>query len=330
LNNQENENPCCDHSVVTHCILPQYHHHKNLKVLALVECDLTDDKVICLADFLHIRGGIAELSLRSNRKLTGRGLKIICQAPVMKRLDLSLCDLEPPCAEAVAQGIAARPWPVEELLLAGNYRMGSPGLLALTAAGCCQKMVALNLSYCDCKYYRSVMILNALARLDATTTLRRVAIHGMVVGNELVATALQQLLSSGTPLRSIQLNDPKDPKPMNASQLRIVWQGVQQSYDLEELLIDSRHTPEELQVWHEIDFTLRLNAAGRRILRSPPNEPRVYSGFPVQPVDDWFQVLEKAGNDTQEHDDHLEVLFWIVREGADHFEQRERELQQQK
>ena len=175
------------------------------------------------------------------------------------------------------------------------------------------------------------MILNALARLDATTTLRRVMIHGMVVGNELVATALQQLLLSGTPLRSIQLNDPKDPKPMNAAQLRIVWKGVQQSYDLEELLIDSRHTPEEMQVWHEIDFTLRLNAAGRRILRSPPNEPRVYSGFPVQPVDDWFQVLEKAGNSDQaEHDDHLEVLFWIVREGADHFEQRERERQQQK
>jgi len=317
----------CDHSVITHCILHQYGHHPNLKVLQLVECELTDDKLISLADFLHIRGGVAELSLRSNRKLTGRGLKIICQAPVMKRLDLSLCDLEAADGVAVAQGMAARPWPIGELVLAGNYRMENVGLLALTAPATCQKIVALNMSYCDCKYYRSVMILNALSRLHETTTLRRIQLHGTFVGNDLVATALKQLLMSGTPLRSIQLNDPKDPKPMNAAQLRTVLEGVQQSYDLEELVIDTLNNPAELKVWRDIDFALRLNCAGRRILRSH-QEPIGYQGFPVAPADDWFQVLEKAGG--QEDGDNLEVLYWIVREGADHFEQRERLLQQKK
>ena len=112
---------------------------------------------------------------------------------------------------------------------------------------------------------------------------------------------------------------------MSASQLRTVLKGVQQSYDLEELSIDTFNNPEERQVWQEINFALRLNCAGRRILRTQ-QDPIDYQGFKVAPADDWFQVLEKAG----EQEGGLEVLFWIVREGADHFEQRERSLQQQK
>lgn len=320
---KEEENHC-DHSVITHCILQQdFGHHQNLKVLSLAECDLTDDRVISLADFLHLRGGLAELSLRNNRRLTGRGLKIICQAPVMKRLDMSLCDLEARDAKAIAEGIAARPWPVEEVVLAGNYRLDNTGLLAMTASSCCQKVVSLDMSYCDNKYYRSVLILNALSRLEETTSLRRLKLHGTFVSNDLVADALKHLLMSGTPLRSIQLNDPKDPKPMNANQLRTVLEGVQQSYEIEELMIDTLRSPQELEIWHEIDFSLRLNMAGRRILRTH-EDPIDYQGFPVAPADDWFEVLEKAGV----QDENLEVLFWIVREGADHFCERERSLQQ--
>lgn len=211
-----------------------------------MECDLTDDSVICLAEFLHLRGGLAELLLRGNRELTGRGLKIICQAPVMQRLDLSLCDLDSNDASAIAEGIAARPWPVEELILAGNYRLENPGLLALTASSCCQKIVALNLSYCDCKYYRSVLILNALSRLNETTSLRRLTLHGTRMGNDIVAQALHELLLSATPLRSIQLNDPKDPKPMSAKQLRTVLEGVKKSYEIEDLAIDTLRSTEEI------------------------------------------------------------------------------------
>ena len=308
--------PKCDHSVVTHCIVQQYDRHPHLKVLSLIECDLTDEKVINLAEFVHIRGGVAELSLRSNRKLTGRGLRLICQAPVMKKLDLSLCDLMCEDAVAVAAGIARRPWPIEELLLAGNYRMGSMGILALTHQKCCQKIVSLNMSYCDCTDYRVVLILNALTSLEPSATLlQRIKLHGSLVANDSVARALQQLLASASALRSIQLHDPHDPKPMSASQLRTVLNGVQQSYNLEELVIDSLPTTENWEIWKQVDFVLRLNISGRRILRSQGKPPHKYPGFPVDPPDDWFQVLEKAGNES------LDVLHWIVRQSsADHFQ----------
>lgn len=304
----------CDHSVVTHCIVPHYHRLAHLKTLSLIECDLTDSKVIELAQFLHIRGGISVLVLRSNRRLTGQGLRMICQAPVMKKLDLSLCDLESEDVLAVAQGIAARPWPVEELLLAGNYRMGTVGLLALTHQNCCQKMVSLNISDCDAKEYRLVLVVNALAALQPCTTLQRIQIHGSWVASDAVAEALHRLLISDSALRSIQLDDPQQPKPLTPSQLKLVLAGLQQNYEMEELTIDFLHTIENVRVWKDVSFFLRLNIAGRRILRSQAKPPRAYSGFPVAPVDDWCRVLEKAGNDS------LNVLNWIVRNSSEaHF-----------
>lgn len=309
--------PKCDHSVVTHCILQQFNRLPYLKALSLYECDLTDANAVDLAEFLQIRGGIAELSVRSNRKLTGKGLRLLCQAPVMKKLDLSLCDLDGDDAKAVAQGIALRPWPVGELALAGNYRVGTMGLLALMHQKCCQKMVSLNMSYCDAKDYRVILVLNALAGLPPGTTLQRIKLQGSLVANDAVATALQRLLTSGSSLRSIQLNDPKDPKPMRSLQLRKVLAGMQQNYELEELLIDSLPTTENLLIWKELNFYLQLNVAGRRALKSqqkPP--PRAYLGFPVAPADDWFQVLEKAGANNS-----LDTLYWIVRQSsATHFQ----------
>jgi hypothetical protein len=316
-----------DHCIVTRCLLQQYRQHAHLKALLLIDCDLTDDKVTCLADFLHIRGGIAELVLRSNRKLTGRGARMICQAPVMQKLDLSLCDLDSDDVHAVAEGLAARPWPVQQLLLAGNYRMGSMGLLALTQPRCSEKIVALDVSYCDNKDYRLVMVLDSLGSLPLGTTMREISMHGGMVASNVVAGALQRLLETGNSMRSIRLNDPHDPKPMNATQLRMVLTGLQDNYELEELEIDTVERDGEVSaLWKEITFHLHLNQAGRRILRSSDKKPRVYCGFPVAPVADWCQVLENAGAD-----DDLTVLYWIVRRGSDQFGpmQRSRKLRQQ-
>jgi hypothetical protein len=80
-------------------------------------------------------------------------------------------------------------------------------------------------------------------------------------------------------------------------------------------VIDSLPTTENWEIWKQVDFVLRLNISGRRILRSQGKPPHKYPGFPVDPPDDWFQVLEKAGNES------LDVLYWIVRQSsADHFQ----------
>lgn len=305
--------PTVDSCVVSQCLVHQYHQLQQMKSLCLVDCQLTDEKVICLADFLHIRGGLSKLSLRSNRLLTGRGLRIICQAPVMRSLDISLCDLDTEDAQEIAQGIATRPWPVGKLLLDGNYRIGTMGLLCLTRQKVCQKIVSLSMNYCDNKDYQAVLVLNALASLKPDTTLQRIALHGSMAGNDVVVVALEKLLSQSNCLRSIQLNDPQSPKPMKPNQLRRVLSGLRENYEIEELCIDSlRYAPEENAIWKEIDFFLRLNTAGRRVVK--PEKPlRVYPGFPAPTQDDWFQVLEKAGQDD------LTVLFWIVRQSAYNF-----------
>jgi hypothetical protein len=308
-----------DHCVVRSCVVHHLLHLERLKVLNLTECDLTDRDAIALADFIYIRGGLSILSLRNNRRLTHAGLRILAQAPVMQRLDLSLCDLIPEDAQALAMGIASRPWPIHQLWLAGNYQMGSMGLLAMASnPQCLEKVAELDLSYCDSKAYQAVLVLNALTRsLEPNSTLRKIAIQGSCVGNDAVAEALANLLAKNTSLRSIRLDDHQAPKPMNAEQLRIILQGVQNNYELEELSLDkpsSGANHAESLAWNEINFLLRLNAAGRRLLVTK-DKPREYSGFSMPPPDDWFQVLAKAGD----CDNELTVLYWMVRHGADRF-----------
>jgi hypothetical protein len=299
------------------CVIHHLLHLERLKVLNLTECDLTDADAIALADYIYIRGGLSILSLRNNRRMTRAGLRILAQAPIMQRLDLSLCDLMPEDAQALALGIASRPWPIHQLWLAGNYRMGSMGLLAMASnPQCLEKVVELDLSYCDSKAYQAVLVLNALSsNLEPNSTLRKILIQGSCVGNDAVAEALANLLSKNTSLRSIRLDDHQAPKPMNAAQLRTILQGVQHNYELEELRLDrpdSNFSDIEPSVWNEINFLLRLNAAGRRLLVTK-DKPREYSGFSMPPPDDWFQVLAKAGD----YDNELTVLYWMVRHGAD-------------
>jgi hypothetical protein len=182
-------------SVVTHCILQQYQRLNCLKSLALIDCDVTVDIAMELAQFLHIRGGIAELSLRSNRTLSGPGLRLICQAPVMRRLDLSLCDLDGSDAVAVAEGIALRSWPIEEMALAGNYRIDAIGLQALLHPCCCQKIVSLDLSYCAVSSDQVISLFEALESLRPEhCLLRRLVLRGSVVANDTVVMALETLL----------------------------------------------------------------------------------------------------------------------------------------
>jgi hypothetical protein len=337
-------------SVVTHCILPQYRSLLQLKSLALIDCDVTGDIAIQLSEFLHIRGGIADLSLRSNRKLSltssggENGLRMICQAPVMRKLDLSLCDLDGLDVAAIADGIASRPWPIGEVVLAGNYRMEYMGLNALLQTVCCEKMVALDVSYCGVTSDRLVKVFNSLTLFTpGNTLLRRMVLRGSVTTSDLVVVALQELLQSECPIRSLHLHDPHEPKPMTLKQLRMIADCMENNYDLEELLIDhdvnidTEHTGRTMDVtsiWKDLNFYLQLNKAGRRILRTPrpvmsqtmisgptSSQPRSFPNHPLQsilynmPDDDWFRVLEKAGKG-----DSLDVLNWIVRHsGENHF-----------
>jgi len=132
--------------------------------------------------------------------------------------------------------------------------------------------------------------------------------------------------------------------------------GLRLNYEVEELQFDSLRNEHELSIVKKMDFFIRLNRAGRRILLSPPlpghqrinlkrqkcdrgdsaissvhhiNQSRrqishkskmtaqdgrdTRQQVKQKPDEEWFQVLEKAGED-------LDVLFWIVRESAERFD----------
>jgi hypothetical protein len=325
--------PNCDHSVVSRVIVRHVHDHERLKTLKLVDCDLNDHQANLLADFLHVRGGIANLSLRNNRTLGERGLAVICQAPIITSLDLSLCDLDGKAAAAIARSIAARPWVLGELVLCGNYQIDTRGMLALTSQACCDKLLALDISYCDFSDTKAVETLLSLKKLDSSTKLRQITMQGARVASGDATLALCQLLQSENSLRVVRINDRSvpDPRMLSIQQLRNIVAGVKDNYELEQLELDSHRpernsshnrnaaasafsTREEMALWQELEFYLRLNRAGRRILRVKGKFARCnnpWRGSREKNVD-WFDVVAGAGDD-------MDVLYWIVRESVDRF-----------
>lgn len=325
-------------SVITHCILQQYQKLSRLKSLSLIDCGVTGDIAIDLAQFIHIRGGIAELSLRSNRKLSitskvgQSGIRMICQAPIMRKLDLSLCDLDGTDIVHAANGIAARTYPIGEVKLSGNYRMDNSGLNAMLQPLCCQKMLILNVSHCSITSDRLVNILNTLAQLKAyNTLLRRVVLCGAKVSNDAATIALHNLLLSDCPIRSIDLHDAQEPKPLTWEQMQRIANAISTNYEMEELIFHHRcREYVDCQLRNDLEFYFQLNQVGRRILRAPlhPTIPIILSSQVLlhrhlspsmrslitcnaSTTNDWYQVLEKAGAA-----DNLDTLYWIIRHGG--------------
>jgi len=367
----------CNHSVISRVLVHMYH-HGSLKSIQLTDCDITDKDAVDLAEYLHIRGGLARLSLRGNSRYLGRrGLRMICQAPVMQQLDLSLCDLDPIDVQVVAASIAKRPWPLGELVLCGNYRMDTPGLIALTAPACCDKLIGLNISYCDVGPVKAKKFLESLwQNLSPSSALQQINMQGCRLRGRDgdVADALRRILQKNSSLRVVKINDPSDPQNMGAPELLHLLAGLEFNYEVEELHVDSLANDQESLIRRDMDFLIRLNRAGRRVLRaSPPNpahqqvkrreEPLTRHSTGItnsasgsshggsksprnvlqvlqqqtarttvrttrqleqqkrkQSDEEWFRVLEKAGADNEE----LDVLFWMVREGADRFDSNAR------
>ncbi|GKY99038.1 hypothetical protein MPSEU_000859500 [Mayamaea pseudoterrestris] len=303
--------------VLVHCKLG------HLKSLALIDCGLTDETAVLLADYLHAKGGIANLSVRNNRSIGARGWSRLTQAPIMERLDASLCDMTCVEVQAVAQGIVQRPWPLSALWLNGNYRIDVPGLVAITSPTCCEKIVALDLSYCEIGDYKALKTIMNLQKMTPKARLEQLTMHGSFVSGAEVSNELTLLLKNSSSLRVVRLNDPSTPKVFGVSQLQGLLTSLRDNYDVEELKIDSNGSPDEEHILQEMDFLMRLNRAGRRIFRSQNQHPHQQQrqlleqrGVPKRrgsnDDDEWFETLERAGQD-------LDVLFWMVKQSADRF-----------
>lgn len=302
----------CDHCIVSRVLMQlRGTYFPRLKSLHLQDIGMKDCHAVMLADFLHIRGGLETLILRNNRSLGPRGVAVICQAPITKTLDLSLCDMDPETAVALAPSIAARSFPLGELLICGNYRMGTPALLQLFQPAVCRKLKALNASYCDINDHRVNEMINAMSSLDNSSRLERLIVNGSLVTNDRTAMSWATMLEKNlSPLRCIHMDDPKQPKMWNLHQLQILAEGLQNNYEVEDLKFDTFFKSLELRsILSKIQFFLRLNRAGRRILLQRGND--------ADENIDLFDVIARGGDD-------LDVTYWLVRHSADLFGQRTR------
>jgi hypothetical protein len=338
---------CWSDRGVVSWVIVHLHRLERLATLELVDCNVTDKQANQLADFLHVRGGtrVSRLSLRLNRRLTSDGLRVLCQAPVMDQLDLSLCELYSIEAKVVAASIAKRPWPLRELVVCGNSQIGASGWMALTSQECCRRLTVMNLSYCVSTRAQAAVILDSLGRnLSSTSTLQEIIMHGCAqmrdqVGDSIFSESLCRLLRQNSSLRAVRLSSSNSARRLRCSEawspkdLSRVLEALRANYDMEVLLYDSwrcdwaEEEPSATlgEIRNGMDFVLRLNQAGRRHLldrqnlRLPPvqgrRSPKAESASKVWD-DEWLQVLEKAGRDD------LDVLYWVVREGADRFEAR--------
>ena len=310
----------CDHCVVSRAIVDLHTYLPRLNQLFLQDVGLNDKHAVMLADYLHIRGGVHVLSVRNNRQLGAHGAAVLCQAPIFERLDLSLCDMNPMTAEAIAPALAGRHSVLPELILSGNYRMGPRAIEALTGPIVRNIVQKLDLSYCDLTDSRSVSVLRSLQN----SKLQHLCLSGCHVSNEMAIDALVQLLrSSGTRLRTLRLDDPHRPSGFSAPQLRQILAALRNNYELEELVVDAMCTNREwTQISKEMDFYLRLNKCGRRILlcrdetatRSKLTNTKKKASSPEKLDLEWIQVLET----TQAQDD-FDMLYWMVRHSADRF-----------
>ena len=306
----------CDHNIVSRVLIHCKFEH--LRSLALVDCGITDRTAMMLADYLHIRGGIARLNVSGNRLIGPRGWGILIQAPVIQKFDACICNLTCCDALAIASSMIKRPWPLGELLLRGNYRIDTPGFLALTSSACCDKLLALDLSYCDIGDNKALKIVKNLQRLQSTALLQQISLQGSLVSGLDVSSELSRLLQGNTSLRIVRLNDPYNPRVFCSTQLEGLLTGLSQNYNVEEMYLDSNQFPEEVRILKDMDFFMRLNRAGRRVLRAPVASANQQSSTPLEQGkeldlnEDWLKVLERAGDD-------LDVLFWMVKESADRF-----------
>lgn len=272
--------------------------HPHLTELYLVDCGLTDRTAELLADYMHLRGGLQELSVRSNRALGCKGVQLLVQAPISRKLDLSLCDLGPIEVEALANALQNRQWPLHHLLLCGNYRLDIEGVVAMTQPETLAKLVHLDMSFCDLGDYKTTVLFEALIKARSPT-LQHVTLQGCRLLSNDVVDCLCRLLRANTNIRFLTLDNPASPSGMSLAQLQKVTGCLRDNFHVEELRLDRVRHHEEAYCWQQVAFYIRLNQAGRRVLLGGSRA-------------DWVKALSRSNHD-------MELSYWMVLNSAAHF-----------
>ena len=293
-----------------------------LTSLSLVDCDVLDEEVDILVNYLWQRArasAVETLSLRSNRHMSPSALQKLAQAPVSHSLDLSLCDITNSGASALARAFASENrigWRqrnsvvLKELTISGNYQIDERGFTALYSVVPYQ-VQHWNMSYCDITENQSLVILEELTTPLSLPTipLQELTLQGLKMHSPAACQVIQSILRGNRSLTKICISDPKYPTPISVPNLQIIAEGLRYHYGLQELELDMRPLKvEELlskemegdevrQVHDAFQFYLLLNRAGRKMLQNSDQFDK----------NAWIQALFKARLSGR-----LDVLYWLL------------------
>jgi hypothetical protein len=278
--------------------------------LKLIDCALVDEDVVRLMQALPKARPMQLLSVRSNRRLTGKGAAVLlAAAPADCTVDLSLCDFDASDGRAMRDALAQRDdaAALTKLSLCGNYQLDAWGLEALVAAPVLRQVRALDLSYCELNEMRTTRVLEGLLvgqQLQQSSVCREVVLQGCTVTSVKGCSALCALLASpDSLLRRIVLNDPVETgKYWSTTSLQSMAEAVAKNYDVEDLVLDYLPTQPNAVVWKMlVQPWLNLNRLGRRVVR------------PGQPIShhEWVDVVHRASTKD------MDTLFWFVRHSAE-------------
>lgn len=291
-----------------------------LSGLRLIRCSLRDDDCVKLCSFSRKhQSGLKELSIRGNRFVTGVGLAALMQARVV-RLDVSDCALSSGDLVNVVQ-TAEKDEGVchggpKELILACNRNIStsdSGSFLSFTEL-CVASLKVLDLSECSIREQDLMCILQMLQRDACRLESFLCEGHFSVPVQEIA-----ELLVKNRTLSSFALSTSRDEYDSKLEKRSCFAQSLKSNYNLHSLQINccgtdiivmDRDDLDEEQpdaTVAEIDFLLRLNRAGRKILLEDgcASHPAVLR-----------EILQKS---TTQGDD---VLFWFLQNGlSTHFVQ---------
>ncbi|KAL3925445.1 MAG: hypothetical protein SGILL_000410 [Bacillariaceae sp.] len=275
----------------------------SVKTLKLVDCGLTSFHIPELCDVIRRKmHGLQELSLRHNRELDG-GYSHLFALPCIKKLDLSLCDLDAHDGLRIGKAMEKHlccgaesstdnnNHHLRQLSLAGNYRMSEsmPEVVRLAST----RLLELDCSFCDIQSKFQGQVFMVLATTP-DCMLQSFTMQGtrIICINELV-----QCVRDNTSLRRLILNHPREPFHVSYPALNRVADALKDNYQICDLKLDSYKCD---NVWRQMEFWLQLNRCGRRILLQD-NERA--AGWPT--------ILGKAAKNEDPN-----VMYWLLKHGS--------------
>ena len=276
----------------------------SVKTLKLVDCGLRSFHIPELCDVIRRKQmhSLQELSLRHNRELDG-GYSHLFALPCIKKLDLSLCDLDPHDGILIGKAMekhlrcGAESYTsnnnhrLRQLSLAGNYRMTEsiPEIVRLASS----RLTELDCSFCDVQNKYQSQVFTVLATTP-DCTLQSFSMQGTRV------TAIDELVECihrNTSLRRLLLNHPREPSFVGYSALMRVAEALKDNYQICTLRLDSYKCE---KLWNEMEFWFQLNKCGRRVLLQD-NERAA----------GWSTILGEAAKIEDPN-----VMYWLLKHGS--------------